>query len=398
MWTVRGPLGQLEVELHPDSVDAAAREASLRELRQLVTSFKYRDPVARRLVLAMLARLQGVGNATLSSSTYASDPGPQQAEAIGEELLFAARAGRLVVRRKEDRVVTMPVDAPTEAVLGPDSSQESAPSSKTWIGLLLLDQDGTPVPNRPYRVIPPGGTAIDGTLDSNATAIIQGLDPGNCQVWCPYVEPHPPLSYTVQQGDHLSGVAEAEGFDDYTVVWNDPGNADLQQQRTDPHVLVPGDALTIPEVKATPTADKPTGAKHTFTITRTPLKVRLKVLDRAAKPLKNAGVTVNGAALTTDGTGLVETAIDKSATGATLQAPDTTFTLDVGSINPADDTSDAGYRARLFNLGFLWDPTATDTSDEMTIALQDFQAEYSLTISGELDDATKAQLSQTYGS
>ena len=77
---------------------------------------------------------------------------------------------------------------------------------------------------------------------------------------------------------------------------------------------------------------------------------------------------------------------------------DTSFQLDLGAINPTDDTTDAGYKARLFNLGFLWDPTVADTDDEMLIALQDFQAEYSLTISGQLDEATKAHLTQTYGS
>jgi hypothetical protein len=163
-------------------------------------------------------------------------------------------------------------------------------------------------------------------------------------------------------------------------------------------VLVPGDVLTIPAVPAAPTANKPTGAKHQFSINVTPLKVRLKVLDRAAKPMAGVAVTVNGTPLTSDGSGIVETTIDKSATDATMQYPDATFDLAVGSINPADDPTDAGYRARLFNLGFLWDPAASDTSDEMTIALQDFQAEYSLTISGQLDDATKAQLSQSYGS
>jgi hypothetical protein len=114
--------------------------------------------------------------------------------------------------------------------------------------------------------------------------------------------------------------------------------------------------------------------------------------------MAGAAVTVAGTQLTADGTGLVETTIDKTAQELTLEAPDVSFTLDVGAINPADDTSDAGYKARLFNLGFLWDPTVSDTDDEMVIALQDFQAQYSLTISGQLDDATKSQLSQTYGS
>jgi len=386
-WRVRLPFGDIELELHPVSVDAATREASVREVRRLVDELRHRQPSVRRVVLEVYARVRG-----LSATT------PPRDDVVGEELLAAARAGILGVRRIERRAVVVPDAAPSSEVLGPDSSQESTVTSKTWVGMVLFDQDGTPVPNRPYRVIPPDGKQVDGTLDSNGSAILNGLDPGNCQIWCPYVEPRPEMAYTVKQGDHVSGVAETYGFDDYTVVWSDPGNSDLQNQRPDPHVLVPGDPLTIPEIKAQPPANKPTGAKHQFTLERTPLKVRLKLLDLAAKPIAGAAVTVAGTQLTTDGTGLVETTIDKTARAVPVQEADATFSVDVGAINPADDATDAGYKARLFNMGFLWDPSVSETDDEMIIALQDFQAEYKLTVSGQLDDATKTQLTQKYGS
>jgi hypothetical protein len=396
-WRVRRPLGNLEIELHPATVDAEARDDSVRELRALLYDFTHRQPEARRVVMEILAQLRGLDASRVRGEADDLDTGSPRTTALGEELLSAAQAGVLVARRVEARSVVVPLDTPSQQVLGPDSAGE-APPSKTWIGLVLVDQDGTPVPGRPYRVVLPDGTTQDGTLDSNGTAFVRNLDPGSCQIWCPYVEPHPAVPYTVQQGDQVSGVAETYGFDDYTVVWNDPANADLQSNRPDPHVLVPGDTLTIPEIKATPGASKPTGAKHPFSINRTPLKVRLKVLDLAAKPLAGAAVTVDGAQLTSDGTGLVETTIDKTAQAVTMQYPDATLQLSVGAINPADDTTDAGYKARLFNLGFLWDTSVSDTDDEMVIALQDFQAQYGLTVSGQLDDATKAQLSQEYGS
>jgi hypothetical protein len=397
VWTVRGPLGDVEIELDPASVDAASGEASLRELRRLVYDFKYRDPEARRVVLAVYTRLQGPHRSAAGRSDDL-DTGSSRAAAMGEELLFAARAGRLVARRREARTVVIPLDTPSEAVLGPDSSQDAGPSSKTWVGLTLVDQDGTHVPNRPYRIILPDGSTKDGTLDSHGAAMISGLDPGNCQIWCPYVEPHPETTYTVKDTDHLSGIAESFGLDDYTTVWNYPANADLQTQRSDPHVLQPGDELTIPEVKAQPAANKPTSAKHPFQIQRSPLKLRLTLLDLAVKPMTNVPVTVAGTSLTTDGNGLVETDVDKSAKDAILQeATGDPVDLLLGGLNPSDDTTVAGYKGRLFNMGFLWDPTVPDTADEMLIALQDFQAQYSLTISGQLDDATKAQLLQSHG-
>jgi hypothetical protein len=142
-----------------------------------------------------------------------------------------------------------------------------------------------------------------------------------------------PLSSGVASGSirnprpsHLvSGVAAAYGFDDYTVVWNDPGNADLQQQRPDPHVLQAGDSLTIPEVKDAATANKPTGAKHQFSI------------NAAQDPCQGArprGQADDGGRrdhrrqpLTTDGTGLVEATVEKTATSVPMQDPDTTFSV-----------------------------------------------------------------------
>jgi hypothetical protein len=396
-WRVRGPFGDVELELHPASTDAATRDASVRELRQLVNDFKHRQPEARRAVSEVYARMRGLTANVSRGDVYGLDTCSLQAAAIGEELLFAARAGTLVARRREMRSVVVPLDTPSEEVLGPDSRQDGTVEAKSWVGLTLVDQTGTPVPNRPYRVIKPDGTTVNGLLDSNGAAMLQGLDPGNCQIWCPYVEPHAPTTYAVQDGDHVSGVAQTFGFDDYSVVWNDPGNADLQSQRTDPHVVQPGDQLAIPEVKAQPAANKPTGAKHPFQIQRSPLKVRLTLLDLSAKPMPSAPVTMAGTSLTTNGNGLVEATVDKSAKDTTLDSAGSEVDLSIGGLNPPDDTSDAGYKARLYNLGFLWDPTVDDTDDEMVIAVEDFQAQYSLTVSGQLDDATKAQLQQAHG-
>src|SRR5579859_8053227 len=397
-WLVRGPFGDLEIAVDPVHPQPhAERDASLRDLRHLLFDFRRRQPEARRAVLGVHARLM-LGHAPAPFGARDLDPGLSRAETVCDELMFAARAGRLTVLRRERRSILLPIDDEAEDTLGPESGPDSAPTSNTWVGLVLVDQDGTPVPDRPFRVIKPDGTTLDGTLDSHGAAMIRDLDAGNCQIWCPYVEPHAATGYTVAPGDHISGIAQRFGFDDYKTVWNDPGNADLQQRRTDPHVLQPGDSLAIPEVKKQPAANKPTGAKHPFQINRSPLKVRLKLLDLKVSPVPSAPVTVATESLTTDGDGLVEATIDKSATAAPFDSPHAPEThLTLGDLNPSDDTSDAGYRARLYNLGFLWDPTASEDDDEMLIALEDFQAQYSLTLSRELDDATKAQILQAHG-
>ena len=337
--------------------------------------------------------MRGLG----SSVSHDFAAGPSRAASIGDEILDAARAGVIVARRVRERSALVPIDAPAEEVLGPDPSKDAAPRSKTWIGVVLVDQDGTPVPGRAYRIIMPDRATADGVLDSNGAAMIRDLDPGNCQIWCPYVEPRGATSYEVKPGDHVSGIAQSFGFEDFNDLWGHPENAKLAAMRTDPHVLQPGDTLAIPEVKAAPAANKPTSAKHKFQIKRSPLKLRLTLLDLNAKAISAAPVTVAGTSLTTDGNGLVEAAVDKSARDATLASSGSEVDLVPGGLNPSDDPTDAGYKARLYNLGFLWDDAVDDADDEMVIALQDFQAQYSLQVSGQLDGATKAQLLQVYG-
>jgi hypothetical protein len=396
-WSVRVGSRRFDVELVPSFLDPPAREEAVQAARSLVIEAAAGHPEAWRALLEIHARLQG-GSPEVGDLRRWLDVDSSRVRVLGDALLSAARSGVLVARCLETRSVIVRLEGASEPVLGPDPDGEAGTDTKSWIGLVLVDQDGAPVPARAYRVMKPDGTTQDGMLDSNGAAFIKGIDPGNCAIWCPYVEPHPETSYVAQPGDHVSGIAQSFGFDDYSLVWNDPGNADLASQRSDPHVLQPGDSLVIPEVKAQPAANKPTSAKHTFTIQRSPLKLRLKLLDLSAKAVSGAQVTVAGSELTTDGDGLVEATLDKTAKDAPLDTPSNPeVDLSVGGLNPSDDTSDAGYKARLYNLGFLWDSTVDDTDDEMLIALQDFQAQYSLTISGQLDDATKGQLLQVYG-
>jgi hypothetical protein len=323
--------------------------------------------------------------------------GPRDAPPNEDRVCDLLRLGFDVYEVRRSRAIVY-FDAKEEPVLGPDPSTKSAQPSKSWVGITLVDQDRTPVPNRAYRIILPDGTTQDGTLDSKGAAMIRDLDPGNCQIWCPYVEPHPEASHVVKDGDHISGIAQTFGFDDFTVVWNHAGNADLRSQRQDPHVLQPGDSVTIPELKARPAANKPTGAKHEFQIQQSPHRLRLKLYDLAGKPISNIPMTLAGASFTTDGDGIVEVAaFDKGAKDDALDSGSSKKALAIGSLNQSDDTSDAGYKARLFNMGFLWDDTVDEASEEMAIALEDFQDGYGLEVTGQLDDTTKSKILAIYG-
>jgi hypothetical protein len=54
--------------------------------------------------------------------------------------------------------------------------------------------------------------------------------------------------YTVVQGECIETVAARFGHDPQTV-WNHPDNEGLRETRTSPHVLAPGDQLVVPPVR-----------------------------------------------------------------------------------------------------------------------------------------------------
>jgi Putative peptidoglycan binding domain len=265
-------------------------------------------------------------------------------------------------------------------------------SALSWIGLWLVDQSGEAIACRPYRVIAGDGQSMAGVLNDQGAVNLQRLEPGTCQVFCPDVQPHGSLTYTVQQGDHISGIALAFGFEDYALVWSRPENAALRAQRTKEHELVEGDSVFIPPLSAAPVM-KPTGADHVFTLRRSPLKLRIKLLGLTLKPMASTACRLEGVTLTTDGDGLFEVALDKSTRSQGLVIGDQDLDLLPGSLAP----SDVGWMDRLYNLGFLFDPSAEEGDFELRLALEDFQAEAGLPVTGDIDDATKASLLQMHG-
>lgn len=58
----------------------------------------------------------------------------------------------------------------------------------TFIGIVLVDQSGAAVPFARYIVTPPGMSPVEGTLDANGRARIEGINPGNCKVEFPQLD------------------------------------------------------------------------------------------------------------------------------------------------------------------------------------------------------------------
>ncbi len=67
-------------------------------------------------------------------------------------------------------------------------SDKSRDKKKTWIEIVLKDEDGNPVPGEPYRITLPDGSVSEGTLDQNGFARVDGIDPGTCEVTFPNLD------------------------------------------------------------------------------------------------------------------------------------------------------------------------------------------------------------------
>jgi hypothetical protein len=385
-WRVEGMFWAAELALWHDALGLASPPEDVQTFVAELPHFA-RDPAALGALREICGALYG------APGRWASDF-DREVVPIVREALESGRVVLLSFERREPAAQPL-VDGPGELLLGLPPLRD-APDSTTWIGLRLVNQNGDPVPGRAYRVVAPDGTLFDGTLDQAGTATLNDMDPGTCKISCPYVTPHPSTTHLVSDGEHISGIAFRYGFDDYTVVWSRSENADLRSERPNPHELVPEDEVFVPALANRPVA-RPTGARHIFVIQQSPLKLRLRLLGLDMSPVTNALVTILGAPQATDGDGMVGVDIDKTARVTFAKVCGTDLALQIGRLAPIDDPSDAGWRARLFNLGFLWDPNAEEGDEELHIALEDFQAECGLPVTGAIDDATMGQLAQVHG-
>jgi N-acetylmuramoyl-L-alanine amidase len=207
--------------------------------------------------------------------------------------------------------------------------------------------------------------------------------------------------HTIKQGEHLSKIAAQYGFFDYRTIWDHGSNAELKKKRVNPHALLPGDVLQIPD-KTDKKVTRPTTAQHKFKIARAPLKLRLKLRDFDNEPIAGAdceleieGKTIK---LTTDGDGLIETDVEPTAESGRLVVPslDVEIPVQIGPLDPHDEES--GWLARLHNLGYGDDGLGASSEEARRADIEEFQCDYDLKVTGELDDATKAKLKDFHGS
>jgi hypothetical protein len=205
-------------------------------------------------------------------------------------------------------------------------------------------------------------------------------------------------NYVVGPGDCLSSIAKRFGFR-WETLWELPENADLRSVRKNPNILLPGDKLTIPDLRKKE-LDRPSDQHHKFLakVARAKLVMRFKE-DGVARAGERYSLCVDGnwrdGTLDGDGT-LTESIPPDAKTGKVILDGVEEIPLNFGMLDPITETS--GVQGRLLNLGYSPGPIDGKWGPHTAAALRDFQASQRLRRTGKLDDATRDALVAAHGS
>lgn len=109
---------------------------------------------------------------------------PPDARWLQQTVARALRDGRLTAVRLGLRATLWNVPEEDEPVT---ARKLPAVEEKTWIEIVLMDDDEPPQPVAfaKYRIELPNGSVREGMLDANGMARVVGIDPGECQVTFP---------------------------------------------------------------------------------------------------------------------------------------------------------------------------------------------------------------------
>jgi hypothetical protein len=199
--------------------------------------------------------------------------------------------------------------------------------------------------------------------------------------------------HEVSQGECVLSIADQYGFF-WETLWNHSENSDLRQQRKDPNVLREGDKVFVPD-KTEKEESCPTEQTHRFKRKGVPGKLKVRLLIDN-EPIANAPyvLIIDGQSRdgTTDGDGYVEESIPPGAQQGELRVTKDghrrIYYLQLGHLDPLD--TDEGVQQRLIQLGY-------DAQTSLEGAVRKFQSDKDLTVSGQIDDATRSKLEEVHG-
>ena len=212
------------------------------------------------------------------------------------------------------------------------------------------------------------------------------------------------VTYVVKQGESMSSIARAYGFQDYRDIYDEPANTAFRALRPNPNLLFPGDRVLIPD-RRHKIFDAATGRRHAFAAGGARLLLRIVLKDVEGAPLANTDYELTAGSLTargtTDGTGLLSEEMPADAKTGSLAIKGYVWALGIADLNPMPTTPDdgvSGAKGRLHNLGYDVGTIDATLDDQARAAVRLFQQKNGIDpADGELGAATLAALASAYG-
>jgi len=292
---------------------------------------------------------------------------------------------------------------------------------KTWVEVELLDYNCRPVKGAKVEITLPDGSTTRAVLSSEGTLKVNGIDPGACTVTFPDIDGRewkrsgdipsgaavelfagapkiPSGAYTVKQGDYLASITQDAGFLSWKTVWDDGANASIKAKRN-ANVLYPGDVVQVP-IRQKKAESVATGEKTTFETIGDPVTVKVVVLSWDGTPISTMDVQFK-----LDTTEAFKTAEDGSAKKnvnpsgpkeGNLIVQTFSMPLKLGHLDPAEEFS--GQVWRLNNLGYRAGEPADANDMAFRSAIEEFQCDNSIAVTGQCDTATQDKLRTVHGS
>lgn len=205
--------------------------------------------------------------------------------------------------------------------------------------------------------------------------------------------------YVIKQGDTLSRIARDHKLPSWRTIYDHAQNADFRAKRSNPNLIYPGDEVFVPDMELGEESGS-VDQKHKFEVNRAQQVLRIAVEDEMGNRIKNSeyelvieGKTRRG---NTNSQGLLEEKISSDTERARLKVGGNVWNLLIGHLNPIEsDTADrgvSGAQGRLRNLGYDTGEIDGIMGPITKAALEAFQSDERLSVTGELDSATREAL------
>ena len=213
-----------------------------------------------------------------------------------------------------------------------------------------------------------------------------------------------PEQRKVGPGDHLTAIAERLGLPDTQTILAESANESFRD-RPHPEMLNPGEILSLPDLEPVKHT-LATGQRHKLTIQRPKAKLRVSFKTFSGKPTAAAQATLKLEGEAPEQISLDGGSLDKPippacpTAGVEMPAvaegkPEIHWRLRLGHLLRSE--GDQGALARLRNLGYYRAVPASADANERRSAIEEFQFAQGLTVTGTLDDETRAKIEEIYG-